>query len=310
MRKSIAFACILLLLAGCAKNEVLINESSPNIGNSGGSQSTDDGVLITFSASLENRKTSRAMSPMSKGLVSEIYAFKSADIGLKEVVTEGLYVTSSLGLLTGTRGYKMYLPNGNYNLYALSDNSTSAPPLVTNGMSAPLKNGVDYLWWENIGQDVSTSQVHVPIVFQHIATQVVIDISATENIKLDSLVSATILPPAPGQRLDFKTGIIESSTSFDTSPVNMGINKFIVQYIMLPIKIDAPMALTLKILVDGETVPRTYTVGIPISGKLVGGFSYVFKAVIDGNSVTFPNVSIKDWTEVDETGNPLYPSQN
>ena len=39
------------------------------------------------------------------------------------------------------------------------------------------------------------------------------------------------------------------------------------------------------------------------------GFSYVFSAIIDGNSVSFPNVSIKDWTEVDESGNPIYPIQ-
>ncbi|MGG6494621.1 UNVERIFIED_CONTAM: fimbrillin family protein, partial [Bacteroidetes bacterium 56_B9] len=70
-----------------------------------------------------------------------------------------------------------------------------------------------------------------------------------------------------------------------------------------------PMSLTLQILADGETTPRTYTVGIPIPGKLAGGFSYVFSAIIDGNSVSFPNVSIKDWTEVDESGNPLYPTQ-
>ena len=48
---------------------------------------------------------------------------------------------------------------------------------------------------------------------------------------------------------------------------------------------------------------------VPIPGKLAGGFSYVFSAIIDGNSVSFPNVSIKDWTEVDESGNPLYPTQ-
>ena len=89
----------------------------------------------------------------------------------------------------------------------------------------------------------------------------------------------------------------------------MGKNGFLTQAIVLPTKATNPMSLTLQILADGETTPRTYTVGIPIPGKLAGGFSYVFSAIIDGNSVSFPNVSIKDWTEVDESGTPLYPTQ-
>ena len=310
MRKYIMFACTLLLLAGCSKNEIIIYGSAPENGESGhGESSNDSEALITFSASLESRKVTRSMSPMPKGLASQVYAFKTADSNFREPLAEGLYTTSSAGLLTGLDGYKMFLSNGTYNMYAFSKNSSTYPPDITNGVSAPLKNGVDYLWWESLQQDIMASQIQMPIVFQHVASQVVIDLSAGEGLKLDSLVSATILPPTPGASLDLRTGIIEATTTYDTTPLNMGKNGFLAQVIVLPTRATSPMSMTLKVLADGETTPRTYTAAIPIPGKLAGGFSYVFSAIIDGNSVSFPNVSIKDWTEVDESGNPIYPIQ-
>lgn len=171
------------------------------------------------------------------------------------------------------------------------------------------KNGIDYLWWENLGQDIMTSSnshAHrIPACSYSSRSRFV----CRRWLQLDSLISASILPPTPGASLDLQTGIIESTYTYDTTPLTMGKNGFLTQAIVLPTKATTPMSLTLKVLADGETAPRTYTVGIPIPGKLAGGFSYVFSAIIDGNSVSFPNVSIKDWTEIDESGNPLYPTQ-
>ena len=42
-------------------------------------------------------------------------------------------------------------------------------------------------------------------------------------------------------------------------------------------------------------------------GELAAGNSYRFRAVINGDDVTFPQVGVSDWVDVDETGNPLYP---
>ena len=73
MKKFIIFACSLLLLAGCPKNEIIIYGSSPENNESGNSQPSEkEDALITFSASLESRKVTRSMSPMPKCLVSQI----------------------------------------------------------------------------------------------------------------------------------------------------------------------------------------------------------------------------------------------
>ena len=71
------------------------------------------------------------------------------------------------------------------------------------------------------------------------------------------------------------------------------------------------MTLTLEISADNENSTRTYTTQVPLpDGELKAGNSYLFKAVINGNSVTLASVNVKDWTDVDETGKPLYPTQN
>ena len=54
MKKFIIFACSLLLLAGCSKNEIIIYGSSPENNESDNSQPSEkEDALITFSASLK-----------------------------------------------------------------------------------------------------------------------------------------------------------------------------------------------------------------------------------------------------------------
>ena len=74
---------------------------------------------------------------------------------------------------------------------------------------------VDYLWWHAVHQDIASSQVNIPITYQHAATQVVVAIAGGENITLNKILSATITPPKPGAIMDLSTGIITSEVSYD-----------------------------------------------------------------------------------------------
>ena len=232
--------------------------------NSGGEEGNNDNpdkkdALITFSASVEGRNITRAMSPMGKGLQSWLCAYPSNTTNTieGEPVGEGNYITSSPGVLTGIQSYKMYLSNDIYSFYAVSCNSSNPAPTFTNGKSEALSNGVDYLWWHALHQDVTSSQVNIPITYQHVATQVVITITGGENITLNKVLSATITPTKPGAFMDLSTGIISSEVSYD-KPADMGINDFTVQYIMLPLKSSDPMALTMELMVNG-TEPRFFS---------------------------------------------------
>lgn len=299
-----------LFLGGCSKNSIDINlgntpGSDDSSGNSNGSQ-----TLVTFSATVEARNMTRALSPMAKGIESQLYAFETAKgTSLGTPTAEGRYITVAPGLLTGVDGYRMYLGNGVYNFYAVSENNSDNVPSFAAGKSDVLESGVDYLWWKGALQDVSSSQVTIPIVYLHVATQVVFEVSTGTNLKLDSLVSATITPSKRGQSMYLNTGEIPPASDYDPA-VPMGINGFTAQYIMIPLQTSMPMHLTLVVKVDGETEPRTYDVDVPLpGGELKAGDSYLFRALIDENRVTFPVVTVKAWTEVDETGKPLYPNQ-
>lgn len=298
-----------LLFSGCSKNNIYIygDEDNPSGDNPSGNK-----TLVTFNASVEDRNLlTRAMAPMEKGIQNRLYAFNTTNGDPSEVtpVAEGLYITSSPGILIGTDGYKMYLDNGIYDFYAVSDNFSTIPPHFTSGKSEPLFNGIDYLWWHSPQHDVNSSQINIPIIYLHTCTQVVFQIVAGEGIELKQLVSALITPSAPGGSMELATGNIPPATTYGKAD-KMGINGFLAQYIMLPLQTSSPLSLTLDIQMEGESNYRTYSVEVPVpNGELKAGNSYLFEAVIEENSVTFSNVYVKKWTEVDEEGNPVYPVQ-
>lgn len=307
-----------LFFAGCSKSyiEIYTEDNSGSGGQSEPSNGSDNGnneqkALITFHATVESRNLTRSMSPMPEGVASLMFAFESPINNLNEPNEEGLYVTSTAGVMTGANNYKMYLPNGIYTFYAVSNNTYSTPPQFIDGVSHPLINGVDYLWANNKLQDVTSQQVNIPLTFFHSATQVVFKVSSSPNLTLNKLVSATITPSKPGGKMMLFNGDITPATAYDATPVNMGINGTTAQYIMLPLQTDSPMKLVLTVLANSETTPRTYSVDVPIpNGELKSGDSYLFSAILDENSVSFAEVNIINWTDVDETGKPLYPIQN
>lgn len=308
----IVFSLVMLFFAGCSKNTIIIEYGGDDDGS--GTSVPEGKALITFNASIEGRNLlTRAMSPMSAGIQSQLFAYlpATASATSNPPIAQGLYITSSPGVLTGSDGYKMYLTNGIYNFYAVSDNFSTIPPKFTDGKSESLFNGIDYLWWHNAQLDVISTHMNIPILYLHTATQVVFEVSGGDGLTLNRLVSALITPPAPGASMDLATGTIPPATTYDRSADKMGINGFLAQYIMLPLVSSTPMTLTLEIMANEENNSRSYTVPVPLpNGELKAGDSYLFSAVIDENTVSFPSVSIKSWTEVDETGKPLYPTQN
>ena len=149
MTKYLAVSALTVLLLGaCSKNNIYIDIAYPDEeGNNGNSSGNDDNgnpakesALVTFSASVEGRNITRAMSPMGKGLQSWLcaYSANTSNNITGAPVAQGNYVTSSPGVLTGNLGYKMYLSNNIYSFYAVSCNSTSPAPTFTNGISEPL----------------------------------------------------------------------------------------------------------------------------------------------------------------------------
>lgn len=308
--------CLLFAYAavcgGCSKDTITIDCRGLH-GTTGSAGTGDDGPatnMVGFHASVESLDMTRSMSPIAADTRVMIYAFHGATDNATTTapMARGIYVAQTAGMLSGSDGYKMYLSNGVFDFYAVSINSSMIPPTFSNGVSGVLSNGVDYLWWKCTDYDINGAQVTVPIVLNHSATQVVVEVNAGTGVVLQQIVSATISQPQTGAVMNLTDGVIAPATSYASQPASMGINGMRAQYIMLPLKTDTPMTLTLSLKMNYDPTPRTYTVQIPVpDGELAAGNSYLFSAIIDANTVTFPNVGVTDWTPVDETGNPLYP---
>lgn len=307
---TVCLACLLALSGGCSKIAIYIEDGSGGNGSQSGGNA--DQTLVTFHASVEGRNMTRALTPISKNVQVQLFAFSgTAGSAAGTPAATGEYESSMPGMLAGVAGYKMYLTDGVYNFYAFSENLSYRPIKFSGGQSEPLFNGIDYLWWRGLQQDVSSQQVSVPIVFLHSATQVAFEVEAGAGVTLNQLVFAHITAPASGARMDLSTGVIPPTTSYETGPADkMGINGFLAQYIMLPLKTTTPMQASFDVIVNGETSARTYSVAVPVpDGELIAGNSYRFKAVIQANGIELPSVSVTDWVDVDETGKPLYPKQ-
>ncbi|HIW65869.1 MAG TPA: fimbrillin family protein [Candidatus Alistipes intestinipullorum] len=314
----IVFAGV-LLSEGCSKTTITIENyetSSGSSGNDGGdSDTTTDGTdnttnLVAFHATLESLNMTRSMSPISTNTLVTIYAFHGDTDNATSTapMARGNYVAQQAGMLTGVSDYKMYLSNGVFDFYAVSTNSSARFPTISNGISSGLQNGVDYLWWGCANYEIDGSQVTVPIVFNHAATQIVIVLSAGEGVALQQIASATITPPQTGSTLDLTSGAITPATGYGSTPASMGVNGLKAQYTMLPLQTDTPMTLTLMLNINYDPTPRQYTVSIPVpEGGFQGGNSYLYQAIVDANTVTFPSVDVNDWNTVDESGNPLSP---
>lgn len=303
-----------LLLGGCSKTTITIDEggTSSADGSSGSSDNDESAAdnLVGFHATVESVDMTRSMSPIAAGTVVTVYAYHGAtnEAHTTSAMARGNYTAQQAGTLTGESGYKMYLSNGTFDFYAVSSNTDYVPPAFRMGTSVALSNGVDYLWWGCSDYEINGSQVTVPIVFNHSATQVSFDIEAGTGVVLQSIASATITVPQPGASMDLTTGIITPATEYAAQPASMGINGLRLQYTMLPLQTTSPMTLSLTLNMNYDPTPHVYSVQVPVpDGALKAGNSYRYLAVIDANTVTFPSVGVTDWVDVDETGNPLYP---
>lgn len=305
------------LLCGCSKTSIIIESVESSNGSSGSNDSDNSGDtdtggsnLVGFHATLESLNMTRSMSPIAANTLVTIYAFHGGTDNASSTapMARGNYVAQQAGMLSGVSNYKMYLSNGLFDFYAVSTNSSNRPPVFSNGVSSVLQNGVDYLWWGCANYEINSSQVTVPIVFNHSCAQIVIELTAGTGVVLQQIVSATITPPQTGATMDLTTGVITPATEYGTTPVSMGVNGLTAQYTMLPLQTSSPMTLTLSINLNYDPTPHQYSVDVPVpDGGLQAGNSYLYQAVIDANTVTFPSVGVTDWVTVDETGNPLYP---
>ncbi|MGL5683705.1 MAG: fimbrillin family protein [Marinifilaceae bacterium] len=307
-----------LTMVQCAdKINITINEGgsgSSDSGSSGGGSSATN--KVTFNASTESLVSTKGLSALAKDRNVIVYAYGEGRTVTQTPDAQVNYKTLTAGTLSPT-SQDMYLTKGTYNFYSATINSSgAAAPTFTNGVVSSLNNGVDYLWWSLAGKVVNTSPELINITFEHCCAQIVLRIEGGTNLTVNSIATAKIYPPTTsGASWSLATGIIAPVSSAATTQMNMGINSNVAQLIVLPVSqstagfgVDLSVNVTLN---DGATTQtNTYITSIAAPGGIFeAGHSYLFLGIIKGEEIEFGNAQVIDWIPVDETGNPLYPSQ-
>lgn len=179
----------------------------------------------------------------------------------------------------------MKLFSGQYDFYAVSTNSLSnLTPDFINGLSATLKNGVDYLWAKMENISVKTEPVSVPFSFSHECAQIIIDVDETFFTFVHSIDGCTLSVPATSGHMNLETGEISMAQTLLKIPASMHINNDICSLIILPYDGRFPMTLTFRLWINLHWEDKTFVTEIPVNKTSIeGGRKYMYKVIVDDN---------------------------
>lgn len=308
-KRNYCFVSLLLLtFFSCSENYILYCETHNSTSSKDSSSASDKIVSVDFTANVNHITTKNGTTPMQLNRKVTIYSFVH-----KSVFQDSTrYITTATGELSPLIGLPTQFPSGVYDLYVLgiaNKNMSTPVPNLSTGYISKIENGVDYVA-SVIPMQSITSDIKIPLILNHICTQVIVNInSKNASIVIDSISSATITPPAVNGNFIFLfTGHISSANSLSNTPMNMNIHGNSCNQIFIPVKYVDNLTMEFSVYLNGKTTPNNYTAKIPIpNSDMSGGNSYEYSIVIGENSVTFNDININNWTNVDETGKPITP---
>ncbi|MEG0992512.1 MAG: fimbrillin family protein [Bacteroidales bacterium] len=307
--KWICLPCMVLsIFYSCSKDTIYIYPDSDS--NKDNANTNDKTYPVSFSAVMLSLNLTKSMFTFPQGRYATVFVYNQGQTPSDVPIESANYTTKSSGILSPLAA-NIFLTNGEYDFYSVATNSTTnRTPTFSKGTSSALSNGVDYLWWKTPKYAISGTAANIDIVYTHSCSQIVIQVTGGNGITINSIDSAKITPPVTTGTMDLGTGQIPSATSLSTNYLKMGVAQNTCQATLLPLKTSDQMSVVLYIKVNNETTPRTYAVSVPVPGDvLVAGDSYLFKAIVNATTITFPSVSVIGWVVVNEQGEPLYPGE-
>ena len=293
-------------------NEILVKDTTSN-GNNGSGSDTTILYTVKFRAGTDTYVTkATGLSALQQNRYVEVYCYYNMD-DFKDSV---LYNTVRAGVLSPVSGNQLQVPPASYEFYAIGiANRVLTPPSFTNleyGMSSNnLQNGIDYIGGYIVDQEVA-QDMDLTLTMSHACAQIIVEVgSASESITVDSLSGVTITPPSTANsKFVLFTGLITPATTLSNStPLAMNVNGTVCNQIVLPLSYSGDLTFTFTAYINGSTTGRQYSANIPlVNNKLASGSSYKYSIEIGESTVTFGNVVVTNWVEVDETGTPISPT--
>ena len=330
-----------LILIACTKDDVGINinnniqetenESGNNTNNNSnpdnpGTTPTDTTTTKTtadiyFEADVLSMVTrTNSSDPIQTDRFLDIYVYTGGNF-----TKTYPYQSSSLGVLSSLTGSPMSLATGSYVFYTPAVNTKNIRvPAFTNGTATSLSNKTDYVWSTKLLAVTGGTDQQVDLSLSHSCVQIVVQVlsnNVTLNTNVTPSISITPSTVNSSSTWDLTTGVITPSTSISTA-TDMGVTLstssdtlFMGQVIMLPLIYSDDLTANFAIMMEGESTTRQYTAQLPVYTNtdnvkaFRAGYSYIYKLELTSQGITFSDVTIINWIDINATGQPIVPSQ-
>ena len=238
-------------------------------------QTYDPGLkCVTFTCDYSAlNQTKGATKPFPAGIQTSIVTYNAGDNPANRSPYPGTPVIATSeanGNLVLNMGVLLFMPNGSYDFYSVSDNTSAYPEInFVNGISGNLSNKKDYLWatFKNMNITVNT---FVPLQFSHRSAAISITIVAGEGISSLEVDKILISQAKEGAAMNLSTGNIPAAEALSSDKALMILANNTGTFITLPIK--AGISLSVEIYADlnyGGNIAdyKKLTAVIPLSGR-------------------------------------------
>lgn len=261
------------------------------------------GLMVSFSYNYDYVSGfTKSTGSMDEGIRASVFAFSSGDNPERYPSFPGtpvVAVSDNFGNLTLRKGEYLFVPEGFYDFYSISENRAGELGIkIASGVSSPLVNGTDYLWasFKNSYIAVNTN---ICFIFRHCSAQIKIDFTEGDGVSDLHLLRVALAPAAKGGRMILSSGIISSADRVEDVFQEMLLSGSSAQFTMLPLKsgTEIPVEVDLRAKFDGVNPEfRKCKVLIPSpAGGFRGGSSYNFKAVVYAGGLELGEAVVLDW---------------
>ena len=257
---------------------------------------------VYFTSRMENSIITRTLTPFPINCKAQIYVYSSQ--GDEQFMSSPVYRSQSAGTLTPTSGTPLLLTTGIYDFVGISSKTDDTPPSFDDNIATGLSNGTDYLWCLIQNQVIDSDGTTIPITFNHVASQIVVNLVNEDNEdEATNFYSVSMDLPLITNDVSWslKDGVIASATtnSGELSTINMNNAGTQASYIIVPYNPSTGYMQFNAQVEQMETV-SSCSVNIPApSGGFLGGHCYEYDLIFDADSLFIGIVKVAPWKEID-----------
>ncbi len=283
---------LVTILYGCVDNKYIVDDQrATNLSNTK--------YIVYFLPRIESNISTRTLTPFPQYCKAQIFAFSSD--GNQQSIISPVYRSQEAGTLSPTNT-PMTLIDGEYDFYAISVKEDSLPPSFKDNVASDLYNNKDYLWCVVSNQTIDQNAITIPITFNHVATQIIVNIINKDSINPASqIVYATYSPPVISDSVTWSllTGVIVPATSVSSIQDSMSIDSFTTSCVMIPLSAKADSLSYQSYIQQENGEYQLCQVNIPVpEDGYEAGHSYEYDMIFDADSLMLGYVRVAAWNEV------------